>query len=100
MNPEIKFNSKFMDLYPLYIKWVKIYAASMDKGFLAQQKSQQPMPAFKTASKRAIQKAPEATDDLFLNKIAEKITKITSVLSIGTLKERYISHCTKKEVFL
>ena len=100
MNPEIKFKSKFKDLYPLHIKWTKILAASLDKGFLTQQKSQQPIPVFKTASKRTIQKAPEATDDLFLNKIAEKITKITSVQSIGTLKERYISHCTKKEVFL
>ena len=33
--------------------------------------------ALKTASKRAIQKATEATCDLFENKIVEKITKAT-----------------------
>ena len=33
--------------------------------------------AFKTTSKRAIQKTAEATGDLISNKIAEKITKIS-----------------------
>ena len=33
--------------------------------------------AFKTASKRAIQKAAEATDDFIGNKILHKITKIS-----------------------
>ena len=33
--------------------------------------------AFKTASKRAIQKLPEATDDLIGNEIADRITKVS-----------------------
>ena len=33
--------------------------------------------AFKTASKRAIQKTPEATGDLFGNKITNRITKVS-----------------------
>ena len=44
--------------------------------------------ALKTASKRAIQKATEATCDLFENKIVEKITKATwkSIYSWGSKK--------------
>ena len=61
--------------------------------------------AIKTASKRAIQKTAEATDDLIGNKIAEKITSVSKKKStkelpndkteedteITTHKKRYIS---------
>ena len=61
--------------------------------------------AIKTASKRAIQKAAEATDDLIGNKIADKITSISKRsnkelpnneeeeedMEITTHKKRYIS---------
>ena len=91
--------SKAIDLHPLQKTWV---VSTLPK-------SQQPMPTRKTASKGAIQKTSEATDDLFGNKIAE-ITKAgsksthedpgkstaanrdeTSVQLIGIPKERYIS---------
>ena len=43
--------------------------------------------AIKTASKRAIQKIAEATGDLIVNKIADKITSASK----NNLKERYIA---------
>ena len=56
--------------------------------------------AIKTASKRAIQKTPEATEDLIGNKIADKITSVSKKSSTELQsnkanneipKERYIS---------
>ena len=59
--------------------------------------------AFKTASKRAIQKTAEATVDLICNKVANKIIKVSKILQQNNsvtvtnehdkeiLKERYIS---------
>ena len=59
--------------------------------------------AFKTASKRSIQKKAEATDDFIGNKIANKITKVSKKLKQNNSetvtneydkeipKERYIS---------
>ena len=56
--------------------------------------------AIKTASKRAIQKAAEATGDLIVNAIADKITRVSKKPSnnnnnedveITTHKKRYIS---------
>ena len=56
--------------------------------------------AIKTASKRAIQKTPEATGDLIGNKIADKITSASKKASnnsnddgveLTTHKKRYIS---------
>ena len=85
----------------------------MDKSFSTLPKSRQLMTTRKIASKGAIQKTSEATDDLFGNKIAE-ITKAgsksthedpgkstavnrdeTSVQLIGIPKERYISTASK-----
>ena len=55
--------------------------------------------AFKTTSKRAFQKTAEATGDLILNKIADRITKVLKTSSQNNSesnegaisKERYIS---------
>ena len=54
--------------------------------------------ALKTASKRAIQKRVEATGDLIVNKIADKITRVSKILLKNNseaieekiLRERYI----------
>ena len=66
--------------------------------------------AFKTASKRAIQKTTEATDDLIGNKIANKITKAPQKLQENNSetvinepdkeipKERYIPPEERQEI--
>ena len=66
--------------------------------------------AIKTASKRAIQKAAEATGDLIGNKIADKITSVSKKsnndddddddedLQLTTHKKRYISPEERKQV--
>ena len=69
------------------------------------------MDAIKTASKRAIQKTTEATDDLIGNKIADKITISKSSQNtskelhskadkneIETSKERYISPVKRQQI--
>ena len=65
--------------------------------------------AFKATSKRAIQKTPEATDDLIGNKIAGEITKVSRTSprnSYETVrneydkeipKERYVSQKIRKK---
>ena len=66
--------------------------------------------AIKTASKRAIQKAAEATGDLIGNKIADKITSVSKKsnndddddddedVQLTTHKKRYISPEERKQV--
>ena len=69
--------------------------------------------AIKTASKRAIQKAAEATGDLIGNKTADKITSVskkkpdkelhnnddeTEDVEIATSKKRYISPEERKQI--
>ena len=66
--------------------------------------------AFKTGSKRAIQKTAEATGDLIANKIANRITKVSKNSQQNTLetvanendkeipKERYISPEKRQEI--
>ena len=65
--------------------------------------------ALKTASKRAIQKIPEATGDFIGNKIADKITSISKKKSpnngereknveIATHKKRYISTEERQQI--
>ena len=61
--------------------------------------------AFKTASKRVIQKATEATDDLIGNKVANKIIKASKNSETVTTehdkeipKERYISPEERQEI--
>ena len=68
--------------------------------------------AIKTASKRAIQKAAEATSDLIGNKIADKITSVSKKsnnnnnnnddddedVQLTTHKKRYISPEERKQV--
>ena len=55
-----------------------------------------------TASKRAIQKTAEATDDLIGNKIADKITKKPSKDEVNNEleipKERYISPEERQQI--
>ena len=70
---------------------------------------QSPTDTFKTASKRAIQKTAEATEDLIGKKIANKITKIsknsqqnnsetvTNEHNKVIVKERYISPEERQE---
>ena len=52
--------------------------------------------AFKTASKRAIQKAAEATGDVIHNKIAEKITKISKTSQQNNLETATNEHNKEK----
>ena len=64
----------------------------------------------KTASKRAIKKTAEATDDLIGNKIADEITKASSQISLNAAKaentelnkeipkERYISPQKRQQI--
>ena len=69
--------------------------------------------AIKTASKRAIQKAAEATGDLIANKIADKITSVSKKkptkelpndetkeedVEIATPKKRYISPEERQQI--
>ena len=65
--------------------------------------------AIKTASKRAIQKSAEATGDLIVNKIANKITSVSKKSSnnnddndenveLTTHKKRYISPEERKQI--
>ena len=68
--------------------------------------------AIKTASKRKIQKTPEATGDLIGNKIADKMTSAskkktamelhnndeTEDVEIDTFKKRYISQEERKQI--
>ena len=61
--------------------------------------------AIKTASKRAIQKAAEATGDLIGNKIADKVTIISKKSSnnnddvqLTTHKKRYISPEERQQI--
>ena len=63
--------------------------------------------AIKTASKRAIQKTAEATDDLIGNKIADKIKSISKKsnnnnnnedMEITTHKKKYISPEERQQV--
>ena len=53
---------------------------------------------FKTASKRAIQKTAEVTDDLIGNKIANKITKIW--IAAQQIIQRMINKNLKKDKYL
>ena len=71
---------------------------------------QSPIDVFKTPSKRAIQKAAEATGDLNGNKIAFKITKVSRNSQQNNLqtvtnendtelpKERYVSPEKRQEI--
>ena len=53
--------------------------------------------AIKTASKRAIQKTAEATDDLIGNKIADKVTSVSTKPSNNNNNEdAKITACKKK----
>ena len=54
--------------------------------------------AIETASKRAIQKAAEATGDLIGNKIADKITSISKKSSNNNDGEELATH--KKDIYL
>ena len=64
--------------------------------------------AVKTASKRAIQKAAEATGDLIGNKIADKITSVSKKKSnnnnnnndveLATHRKRYISPEERQQI--
>ena len=63
--------------------------------------------AIKTASKRAIQKTAEATEDLIGNKIADKITSVSKKSSnnnndddieLTTRKKRYISPEERQQI--
>ena len=62
--------------------------------------------AIKTVSKRAIQKAAEATGDLIGNKIADKITSVSKISSkelqnedeLEIPKERYISPKKRQQI--
>ena len=62
--------------------------------------------AIKTASKTAIQKAAEATGDLIVNKIADKITSVSKKSSnnndedveITTYKKKYISSKERQQI--
>ena len=65
--------------------------------------------AIKTASKRAIQKTPEATGDLVGNKIADKITSVAKKsikklptidedAELSTYKKRYISPEERQQI--
>ena len=62
-----------MDFSLLQIAWVKAWAINMVKRFSTVLKKSSTDP-IKPASKRAINKTAEATDDLISNKIADKTT--------------------------
>ena len=52
--------------------------------------------AIKTASKRAFQKTTEATGDLIVNKIADKITNVSN----KKLPEKYVESTTHKKRYI
>ena len=52
--------------------------------------------ALKTASKRAIQKTTEATGDLIVNKIADKITSVSKKKSINNNDDENVELTTHK----
>ena len=60
--------------------------------------------AIKTASKRVIQKTAEATDDLIVDKIPDKITSVSNKklpekdIEIITHKKRYISQEERQQI--
>ena len=59
--------------------------------------------AFKTASKRAIQKTPEATGDLMSNKIAKKLRKFQNIhnkIVQKQLQMSMIKRCLKVSRYL
>ena len=61
-------NFVFLKFFNLEFSYIEVWFT--DQNF----KSPSATCAFKTSSKRAIQKAAEATDDLIGNKVANKIT--------------------------
>ena len=76
-----------MEVRPLLKIWVKTLVKTYAKirGKFTQNHldhaKQSATDALKTASKRAIQKRAEETDDLIRNKISEKITKVSKALT-------------------
>lgn len=69
--------SKPMDPYPFQKIWAKHWAIGVSKSFLTPQRKLETHTC-KTAWKRAIQKAAEATGNLAGNKITGKTTATTS----------------------
>ena len=99
-----------MDFYPLLKTWVKSLGNKYGQKLLDSAKKSR-TDAIKTASKRAIQKTVEATDDLTGNEIADKITSVSKKssnnnsnnnnnedLEITALKKRYISPEERQQI--
>ena len=108
---------KAVDFYLLLKIWITVLVKNIGKNLrgkyshtLLDYVKQSAADAFKTASKRAIQKTPEATGDLTDNKIADKITKgsknsqqsnsetVTKENDKEKPKERYISPEKRQEI--
>ena len=56
--------------------------------------------ALKTASKRAIQKTTEATGDLIVNKIADKITSVSKKKSINNNDDENVELTTQVKIHI
>ena len=68
-----------MDFYLLLKSWVNIWVINTVKNFLIQLKKST-TDAIETTSKIAIEKTAEATGDLIGNKIADKLTSVSTEL--------------------
>ena len=72
-----------MEFYLLLKTQVKVQAGNTVKSLCAKKSATD---VIETASKRAIQNTTEATGDLIINTIADKITKVSRTSSQNTLE--------------